>query len=143
MKSLDSLQSLALLFLRAALGLIFLTHGYPKLAGSGPAMQTFFVQHDLPGWFVYVSGVLELFGGALLVLGLFTQGAAFLLAVEMGVAIWKVHFTRGYLALHDYEYPLALAAACLVLVTTGAGLLSLDWPLFGGKSRSTRSSKKV
>ena len=143
MKFLDSLQSLMLLLLRAALGLVFLTHGYPKLAGSGPAMQPFFMQHGLPGWFVYLAGVIEFFGGGLLILGLFTRGDAFFLAAEMGVAIWKVHFAKGYLAVHDYEFPLTLAMACLVLVTTGAGVLSLDRAIFGGKSRTPRSSKKV
>jgi len=142
-KFLDSLQSLALLLLRAALGLVFLTYGYPKLAGSGPAMQPFFMQHGLPGWFVYLAGVIEFFGGGLLILGLFTRGAAFFLAAEMGVAIWKVHFAKGYLAVHDYEFPLTLAMACLVLVTTGAGTLSLDRAIFGGKSRTPRNSKKV
>jgi len=52
-------------------------------------MQGFFVQHGLPGNFVYIAGVLEVFGGILLVLGLFTRGAALLLAIEMSVAIWK------------------------------------------------------
>ena len=143
MKFLDSLQSLTLLLLRAALGLVFLTHGYPKLAGSGPAMQSFFMQHGLPGWFVYVAGVIELFGGGLLLLGLFTRGAALFLVAEMGVAIWKVHFAKGYLAVHDYEFPLVLAAACLALASTGAGTLSLDRTIFGGKSRTPRSSKKA
>lgn len=143
MKSLNSFQPVGLLAFRIALGLIFFSHGYPKLAYSGAGMQAFFVQHGLPGYFVYISGVLEVFGGILLVLGLFTRAAALLLAVEMGVAIWKVHSAGGYLAVHDYEFPLALATGCLALATVGAGLLSLDNPLFegGGRSRASRNSK--
>jgi len=142
MKLLNSLQPLGLLILRLSLGLIFFTHGYPKLAHSGAGMQTFFVQHGLPGYFVYVAGVLEVFGGALLVLGLFTRGAALLLAIEMGVAIWKVHSSGGYLAVHNYEFPLAVLAGCLALATVGAGKLSLDEPLFErGGSRTPRNSK--
>jgi len=100
-------------------------------------MQGFFVQHGLPGNFVYIAGVLEVFGGLLLVLGLFTRGAALLLAIEMGVAIWKVHSNGGYLAVHEYEFPLTLLTACLALATVGAGTISLDYPLFeNGKSRA-------
>jgi putative oxidoreductase len=144
MKSLNALEPLGLLILRLALGIIFFSHGYPKLAhlGSG-GMQGFFVQHGLPGYFVYVAGILETFGGALLVLGLFTRAAALLLAVEMGVAIWKVHSGGGYLAVHDYEFPLALAAACFALATVGAGAISLDHPLneTGGRGKTPKPSK--
>jgi putative oxidoreductase len=143
MKSLNSLQPLGLLALRVALGLIFFSHGYPKLAHQGAGMQGFFVQHGLPGYFVYIAGVLEVFGGILLVLGLFTRVAALLLAIEMIVAIWKVHSTGGYLAVHEYEFPLALATACFALSTVGAGRLSLDQPLFegAGRFRAPRNSK--
>jgi putative oxidoreductase len=142
MKSLNSLQPLGLLVLRLALGLIFFSHGYPKLAHSGAGMQGFFVQHGLPGYFVYVAGVLEVFGGVLLALGLFTRGAALLLAIEMGVAIWKVHSAGSIYAVHDYEFPLAVLAGSFALATVGAGLLSLDHPLFeGGSSRPPKYSK--
>jgi putative oxidoreductase len=143
MKSLNSLQPVGLLAFRMALGLIFLSHGYPKLAHSSAGMQGFFVQHGLPGYFVYISGVLEVFGGVVLVLGLFTRVAALLLTIEMGVAIWKVHSAGGYLAVHDYEFPLALATGCLALATVGAGKLSLDQPLFesGGKFRAPKNPR--
>lgn len=142
MKSLNALQPLGLLVLRVSLGLIFFTHGYPKLAHAGAGMQGFFVQHGLPGYFVYISGVLEVFGGILLVLGLFTRGAALLLAVEMGVAIWKVHSTGGIYAVHNYEFPLAVLAGSLALATVGPGLVSLDHPLFEGSgSRPPKYSK--
>ena len=129
MKPLRALQPFALLALRIALGIIFFTHGYPKLV-HGAGMQGFFEQHGLPGYFVYVSGVLEVFGSVLLVLGLFARPTALLLAAEMGVAIWKVHSSKGYLAVHEYEFPLTLLTACFVLATVGAGKLSVDQPLF-------------
>jgi putative oxidoreductase len=143
MKSFNALQPLGLFLFRAALGLIFFSHGYPKLAHAGSGMQGFFVQHGLPGYFVYVAGVLEVFGGVLLFLGLFTRGAALLLAIEMCVAIWKVHSGDGYLAVHNYEFPLALATGCFALATVGAGMFSLDHPLFegGGNARIPRNSK--
>src|SRR5437899_8052326 len=135
MKSLNSLQPVGLLVLRLALGLIFFTHGYPKLAHSGAGMQGFFVQHGLPGYFFYISGVLEVFGAVLLALGVFTRGAALLLAIEMGVAIWRVHSSGGYFAVHNYEFPLAMLAGSFALATVGAGILSLDHVLFEGRGK--------
>jgi putative oxidoreductase len=142
MKFRSFLEPLGLLALRMSLGIIFFTHGYPKLAHVGAGMQSFFVQHGLPGYLVYISGVLEVFGGMLLVLGLFTRAAALLLAVEMAVAIWKVHSDGGYLAVHNYEFPLALAAACFALATMGAGMVSLDYPLYE-RGRRPKSSKNL
>jgi putative oxidoreductase len=138
MKTLNALQPVGLLVLRLALGLIFFTHGYPKLAHSSAGMQGFFVQHGLPGYFVYVSGVLEVFGAVLLVLGVFTRPAALLLAIEMGVAIWKVHSGGGIYAVHDYEFPLTVLAGSFALATVGAGSLSLDQPLFERGSKSPK-----
>ena len=143
MRFFDSLRSIGLLALRIALGVIFLYHGYPKLAHlrGGAQMQSFFVEHGLPGYFLYIAGVIETFGGGLLLLGLFTRPAAILLGMEMCVAIWKVHSAHGYLAVHDYEFPLTLAMACFALATVGAGLISLDQPLFEGGRRRTARAK--
>jgi putative oxidoreductase len=131
-KFLDRLQALALLILRVTLGIIFVYHGYPKLTHTHGNLSGVFVEHGLPAYFVYVSGILETFGGGLLLLGLFTRPAALLLATEMCVAIWKVHSLRGIYAVRDYEFPLTLAGACFVLATVGAGLISLDHPIFEG-----------
>jgi putative oxidoreductase len=125
MTRLNALQSIGLPILRLALGVIFIWHGYPKLTHPN-AMQGMFVQHGLPGYFVSVAGVLEVFGGGLLILGFLTRIAGFLLAVEMAVAIWKVHSGGGYMAVHIYEFPLVLAAACFALATVGAGRVSAD-----------------
>jgi len=143
MRFLDSLQPLGLLILRVALGVIFLTHGYPKLMKPNMDMQHMFVQHGLPAQFVYVSGVLEVFGGLLLALGLFARPAALLLAIEMGVVIWKLHSSGGILAVHLYEFPLALAAGCIALATVGAGLISVDESVLSLGGRKARSPKKV
>ena len=145
MKAFNALQPLGLLLLRVALAIIFIYHGYPKIAHAGGGMQEFFVQHGLPGYFLYISGVLETFGGGLLLLGLFTRPTALLLAIEMGVAIWKVHSSGGFYAVHNYELPLTIATACFALATVGAGMLSVDHALFGeggGRGRSAKTPKK-
>jgi len=145
MKSLNALQPLALLLLRAAFGIIFMAHGYPMLAHRTSATQALFAQHGIPGYFVYISGVLELFGGGLLLLGLFTRGAALLLAIEMVLLMWKVSTPHSYLAVNEYAYPMVVAAGCFLLATTGAGLVSVDYPMFesgGGKPRAARNAKQ-
>jgi putative oxidoreductase len=145
-KFLNSFQSIGLLVLRIALAVIFFTHGYPKLAHANPGMQAMFVQHGLPAQLVYVAGVLETFGGLLLLVGLFTRAAALLLAIEMCVAIAKVHIGHGIMLVHDYEFPLVLAAACFVLATVGAAAASLDHLLLGeggsNRSRAAKPAKK-
>jgi putative oxidoreductase len=145
-KFLGSFQPFGLLVLRIALGVIFLTHGYPKLTRSASAMQGMFVQHGLPAQLVYVAGVLETFGGILLILGLFSRPVALLLTAEMAVAIVKVHGSRGVLALHEYEFPLALGAASFALAAVGAGAISTDHLLFGegsaSRARPARPAKK-
>src|ERR1035438_8735310 len=80
------------------LAVIFIYHGYPKLTHTHGNLRGVFVEHGLPGYFVYVSGILETFGGGLLLLGLFTRAAAALLAIEMCAAIWKVHSLHGIYA---------------------------------------------
>jgi putative oxidoreductase len=139
MTRLNALQPVGLLLLRLALGIIFIWHGYPKLTHPN-AMHGIFVQHGLPGYFVTVAGVLEVFGGGLLILGFLTRIAALLLAIEMAVAIWKVHSAGGYLAVHNYEFPLALAAACFAIATVGAGRASVDYALYES-GRGPRSGK--
>ncbi|MDP9340451.1 MAG: DoxX family protein [Acidobacteriota bacterium] len=143
MTRLNALQPLGLLLLRLALGIIFISHGYPKLTHPG-GMHGMFTQHGLPGYFVAVSGMLEVFGGGLMILGLFTRVAALLLAIEMAVAIWKVHSGGGLIAIHNYEFPLALLAGCFALATVGAGQASIDHALYegGGRSRGPKSRPK-
>jgi putative oxidoreductase len=144
MQSLEKLKPLALLLLRLGLGVIFIFHGYPKLfTHTREAMQGF-AHMGFPGYFVYIAGVVEFFGGCLLIVGLFTRIAGLLLAGEMAVALVKVH---GLLSnptnVDGYQFPLALAVGAFALAALGAGLISLDQAVFAGGRRpaGTRKSK--
>lgn len=134
MQQLEKLKPLALLLLRCALGVIFIYHGMPKLFGNSQQFLEFFGRMGFPPFMAYVAGVVELFGGVLLIAGLFTRVAGFLLAGEMAVAIWKVHMSKGVLAVNEYEFPLALAVAAFALATIGAGAISLDKVIFKEKA---------
>lgn len=131
---LEKLKPLGLLLLRWGIGAIFIFHGYPKLFGDARRAMDFFASVGLPGWAVYVAGVVEFFGGWLLVAGLFTRIAGILLAGEMAMAIWKVHLSEGVLAWDEYQFPLALAVAAFALATCGAGAISVDKLIFRDKA---------
>jgi putative oxidoreductase len=140
-KFFDRLQPVALLALRVALAIIFIFHGYPKLTHTQGDMQRLFVEHGMPGYLALVAGVIETFGGALLLIGLLARPAALLLAMEMSIAIWKVHSVHGIYSVRDYEFPLALATACLVLVSVGPGLISVDHFVFEGSGGGRKSGR--
>jgi putative oxidoreductase len=146
MKFLNSFQPFGLATLRVTLALIFIYHGYPKLVRADAMMREFFVQHGFPSYFVGLAGILECVGGGLLLIGLFTRPAALLLAAEMGIAIWKVKLVHGVFAVSEYQFELALAAACVALATVGPGSLSVAHVLLGesggSKRRAARKSRE-
>jgi len=142
MQILEKLKPLSLLGLRLALGVIFFYHGYERLFRESADALAEFAGLGLPSYFFYVLGTLELFGALLLVLGLLTRVTALLLAIEMGLVLAKVSVPRGGIyAVHNYEFPLALCAGAFALVTTGAGLLSLDAATFERTSKSRPKPK--
>jgi putative oxidoreductase len=74
-----------------------------------------------------LAGILETFGGALLMLGLFTRPVAFLLAGEMAVAYFQVFAPRGFwVAANDGVAPALYCFVWLYLSAAGAGPWSLD-----------------
>lgn len=136
MQGLEKLKPVALLLLRWGLAIVFILHGFPKLFGHTEQFVQGFAKMGFPGYFAYIAGVVEFFGGCLLVVGLFTRIAGLLLAGEMAVALWRVHLAAGISALHESQnqFPLVLAVAALTLITTGGGFLSLDWAIFKSKA---------
>lgn len=134
MAFLGKLKPVALLLLRLGLAIIFIYHGFPKLFTHSQEALAAFPRMGFPSYFVYIAGIVEFFGGCLLILGLFTRIAALLIAGEMAIAIWRVHLPQGgILAVSNYQLPLALAVAAFALVALGAGAISLDYVIFRDK----------
>jgi putative oxidoreductase len=126
---------LALLLLRLGLGVIFIYHGYPKLFTHLHETVQAFPKMGFPFYFAYIAGVVEFFGGCLLILGLFTRIAALLIAGEMAIAIIRVHLPQGGpMAVSNYQLPLALAVGAFALAAVGAGAISFDRAIFKNKA---------
>lgn len=114
--------------MRLVLGSIMVRYGYTKIIPSG-ALYTF--SHtvgrlQLPVWLGYVAAFTEFFGGMLLIVGLLTRIAALGTAIDMAVAIIKVHLHGGLMGPNSFALPLALFAISLMLVFTGCGWMGLD-----------------
>ena len=111
---------------RIVVGFLFMFHGAQKILGlfggmggngATAAMLT------LP-WF---AGMIELVGGILVMIGLFTRVAAFIASGEMAVAYFMVHQPQGGWPIQNGGEGAALFCfAFLYIATRGAGLLSVD-----------------
>jgi putative oxidoreductase len=114
----------ALSVLRIITGLLIIQHGMAKIIGF-PAVAMFAKLEPLS--LVGAAGFIELIGGALLILGLFTQPVAFILAGEMAFAYFIGHFPKGFHPLINAGTLAALYCfTCLYLSTAGAGPWSVD-----------------
>ena len=152
------MKDLGLLMIRVAAGASLVAHGYPKLFGgkgkTPPAFMTallganfpkaveesgpqVFAGHlekmgvPFPEMSAYVSGAAEFGGGLALLTGVFTRWAALAVAINMAVAISKVHWKNGLSGEGGYSYPAQLFAESVALIFAGPGALSIDG-LFGG-----------
>jgi putative oxidoreductase len=123
--------AVALALTRIATGLLFAEHGAQKLlgwfGGLGAPGRTAALYSQMGA-----AGVLESFGGVLLVVGLFTRPVAAILIVEMLYAFFTVHLPRGGAPMQNQgELALLYASIFVAFVGLGAGALSLDNLLFG------------
>lgn len=110
--------------LRAVTGLLYLAHGTQKLFGF-PAPSEYGVAPLAS--FMGFAGMLELVGGALMVVGLFTRPVAFLLAGMMAVAYFMVHAPMGFHpVLNHGELAVLFCFVFLLFSLSGGGPWSLD-----------------
>lgn len=125
-------QGFALLALRIGVGLIFLAHGWPKIKNLKQNAVNFSMMGFKPAYFWgTIIALLEVFGAAGLIAGLFTQPFALLLGVEMIVAmLWKIR--KGQKLVGGYELDMLMVLASFALATSGAGFYSLEnyWQLW-------------
>ena len=110
--------------LRIVAGLLFLEHGTGKLLGF-PAGLPFI--DKMPAGMLYFTGTMELVGGLLIVLGLFTRPAAFVLSGFMAFAYFTAHFPMGFFPAKNFGEPAVLFCfVFLYLAAAGPGPWSID-----------------
>ena len=136
-------RDIAALVLRLAAGLIFLPHGWSKIAGEGGSAvfaADMATTYGIPAFLGHLAAYAELAGGVLLIAGLFTRLDALLLGGTMFVAAFVVQLPDAlfevpanaiklFVILRGIETPLAMLAICVSLLLTGGGRFSLDHAL--------------
>jgi putative oxidoreductase len=128
----NRLQPFAQLVMRLALGAIMIAHGYHKVFGGFHHHMDMVGSLGLPRWMAYLSAGTEFFGGIAIVLGLLTRFVSLAIVIEMGVAIWKVHFKNGLMGPVGYEFPLAIATIAFALLCFGGGPWGFNFGRGGG-----------
>lgn len=133
-KTLVSHAGFEALALRLPIGLILAAHGSQKLfawfggyglEGTGEWMASVGLH---PGFVMaFLAGSAEFFAGIALMFGRFTRTAAGIASLTMAVALFWVHWGKGFfLTTHGIEYALALLSVTVALMIMGGGKFSVD-----------------
>jgi len=123
-QTLSRWQPIALSLFRFITGLLLFQYGVAKLLKFPPDSP--FAKVELMSLYG-AAGSLELILGAMLMLGLFTRPVAFILSGEMAFAYFLGHFPKGfYPIINGGTAAILFCFACLYLVTSGPGPISVD-----------------
>ena len=115
-----SAQTYALL--RVVAGFLFLWHGVQKVFGFPGSSSG-----GAPVYITYIAGPIELLGGLLVMIGLFTRPAAFLCSGLMAFAYWMSHGTKALLPIENRGELAALYCFLFLFISAyGPGICSLD-----------------
>lgn len=132
-------RDFGLLLLRVGIGIMFMLHGWPKIAGGpekwtalGGALETFGI-YFAPGFWGFMAAFAEFFGGLFFALGLFWRPTLLLLVITMIVAAAK-HLAAGD-GLMGSSHAIEAGIAFLGLLIIGPGRYSLDAKFFPGELR--------
>jgi putative oxidoreductase len=140
-----ALRDLAILLGRIGLGVIFLAHGWQKLftVGIGPT-AAFFKLHGvpLPTLAAWAAALVELIGGAALIIGLAVPIAGILLFLDMLGAYIFVKAGHGlFTSTGGAELELSLGSGSLLLAGVGAGRYSIDALISRSRAGPTRAHR--
>ena len=110
--------------LRIVAGVLFLAHGFVKVAGFPEGAQP--GQQELLSLFG-IGGLIEIVTGALIAFGVFTRSAAFIASGQMAVAYWMFHAPASlYPAVNGGDAAILFSFLFLYLVAAGPGAFSLE-----------------
>ncbi len=115
-----------LLIIRLVLGTIMIVHGYPKVTGFSGVVEGFTgMGIPLPPLAAAFATVAEFVGGILMIVGVFTDIAGLMFAIDMLGAIIFVHAKNGFSNPGGTEFPLALMAMALGVALIGPGRFAI------------------
>src|SRR4051794_40003098 len=123
------------LLLRVMLGITFFVHGLVKFQGGIENIVGWFDSIGLPGFLAYGVALVEMIGGAALILGLGSRIVSGLLALLMIGATIKVKLSVGFLGngqMAGYELDLALLVMAVFIAINGSKMFALDQLIFKG-----------
>ena len=125
MNNLSRWAPLALSLLRLMTGLLFLEHGMTKIL-HWPATDYFPAGQPLSA-LMLAAGILELVGGALITVGLFTRITAFVLAGQMAAAYFMAHMPQSFFPVQNQgDAAILFSFVFLYFAAAGAGPFSVD-----------------
>jgi putative oxidoreductase len=127
----QSISGLAYPFIRFVTGAMLVPHGWRKFVDSGTQKSVVELFHKLglepAGILYWLVGSLELFGGIMLAIGLFTRPVALAIAIEMLVISFDVYGPNGFFAgARGYEHTLLWGLVALAIAARGGGRQSAD-----------------
>lgn len=123
---------------RLALGIVILPHGAQKLLGwfGGPGIDTAlgaYAALGIPAFVAWILMTTEFVGGVALIVGIAGRAAAFVVAVDMIVAVIQMHWTVGFFMNWDgqlqgegFEFHILAVTLALIVMIRGSGALSID-----------------
>ena len=140
--NMERARHVTLFLLRVVAGLLFLQAGGMKIFywfGGIPAEHGGHPELLSQTW---IGGVLEFYGGAAVLLGLFTRPVAFILAGEMAVAYFQFHQSQGFWPIQNQGQPAVLFCFIfLFFAAHGGGDWSLDALIRKMRARREQSSR--
>ena len=120
---LSAFRPQALALLRIMTALLFIEHGTQKFFDFPPADQPFGDLMNIIG----VAGALEVVGGLLILVGLFTRPAAFVLSGFMAVAYFMAHAPQSFFPINNRgDAAILFSFVFLYLTVAGPGAFALD-----------------
>ena len=134
LNNVNKYSQFAVLPLRVALGVVFIAHGGQKLFVYGiEGVAGLFSQLGIypPYFWAVVVTLVEFLGGIAVLTGFLTRWASLLLAINMLVAMIKVHLPNGFFldfqdGKHGIEFTFTLLLISISLFISGGGMLSID-----------------
>jgi putative oxidoreductase len=117
-----SYEQQAYALLRIVAGFLFLWHGLSKLFSFPTPAPA-----EAPAFVLYVAGPIELAGGLLIMIGLWTSWSAFVCSGLMAAAYWMAHGFKALLPLQNHgELAVVYCFVFLFIASRGSGVWSLD-----------------